>query len=240
MWFQSERFCLKQFIGLPKNTKEHKGYMLKKRFDYYIKHSFQYMTGRVLRLESVNVEKRRVCPMKSKFLIVSLALCLVLGTYAQAYDCGCNDVNPCNACNACCQQKCDLFSGLKNLLKTKPRALNACGPCDAVVACAPCEPVVYAAPCEPFGCGDVGCFDSCGSCFNPCNPPNRPLLKAAKKTQANVKKFFNGLFGSLKGCDCGLCRGGSCNPCDPCVVACDPCGPAVNCYSNVMPTAIPD
>ena len=206
--------------------------------------------------------------MKSKFLIVSLALCLVLGVYAQAHDCGCNDVNPCNACNACCQQKCDLFSGLKNLLRTKPCSLSSCGPCDAVVACAPCdpvacavttcEPVTYAAPfaacdpvcvtpCEPIGCDvgcDVGCYDGCG--FNPCH--DRPVLRAAKKTKANVKRFFNGLFGSLKGCDCGLCRSGAgcnaCNACEPCAVACDPCGPAVGCYgngySNAMPTVVPE
>ena len=204
--------------------------------------------------------------MKSKFLIVSLALCLALSVSAQAYDCGCNDVNPCNACNACCQQKCDLFSGLKALLKTKPCSLNACGPCDAVVACAPCEPVAcampacdpvcvtpcaapYVAPCEPvcvapcdsFGCGEVGCYDSCAApCFNPCNPCDRPLLKAAKRTQANVKKFFNGLFGSLKGCDCAICKGCGCSACDPCAVACDPCGPAVNCYGNAMPTHVPE
>ncbi|MCL2117459.1 MAG: hypothetical protein FWH27_03425 [Planctomycetaceae bacterium] len=83
----------------------------------------------------------------------------------------------------------------------------------------------------------MGCFDSCGPRYN---PNNRPLLKAAKKTQANVKKFFNGLFGSLKGCDCGLCRGSGCNACDPCAVACDPCGPAVSCYNNVMPTVVPE
>jgi len=192
--------------------------------------------------------------MKSKFLIVSLALCLVMGVYAQAYDCGCNDVNPCNACNSCCTQKCDLFSGLKGLLKRGPLALNACGPCDAVIACAPCEPVACVAPCdpvvscappacdpicatvacEPMGC-DVGCFDSC---YNPC--VDRPILKAAQKTKIKISKFFNGLFGSLKGCDCALCRGNGCNACDPCVVSCDPCGPAVNCYNNynnALPTA---
>ena len=190
--------------------------------------------------------------MKSKFLIVSLALCLAMGVYARAYDCGCNDVNPCNACNACCTQKCDLFSGLKGLLQKGPRALNACGPCDAVVACAPCEPVACVAPCapvevcapacqpacvepacEPLGC-DVGCFDSC----SPCN--DRPLLNAARNTKVKVSKFFNGLFGSLKGCDCGLCRGNGCNACDPCTVACDPCGPVVSCYggyNNALPAA---
>jgi len=191
--------------------------------------------------------------MKSKFLIVSLALCLVLSVSAQAYDCGCNDVNPCNACDTCCRQKCDLFSGLKNLLKSRPLALNACGPCDAVVACAPCEPVacavdpcVPAVACAPIACeamyaapacgGDVGCFDS--SCFNPCK--DRPILRAAQKTKANVSRFFNGLFGSLKGCDCGICRGHGCNACDPCAVSCDPCGPAVSCYGNSMPTAVPE
>jgi len=200
--------------------------------------------------------------MKSKFLIVSLALCLVLGTFAQAYDCGCNDVNPCNACNACCTQKCDLFSGLKKLFNTQPCSLSSCGPCDAVVACAPCEvacvqacdpvvncvapiapcePMVYAAACgDTFGC-DVGCYDN--GCFAPCN--DRPLLNAAKKTKANVSRFFNGLFGSMKGCDCGICRGHGCNACDPCAVACDPCGPAANCYGNYgygnsMPTAVPE
>ena len=194
--------------------------------------------------------------MKSKFLIVSLALCLVLGVYAQAYDCGCNDANPCNACNACCQHKCDLFSGLKNLLRTKPCSLSSCGPCDAVVACAPCEPVACVAPCEPQvvacapacdpvcvapcepACCDVGCFNDCGgSCFSPCH--DRPVLRAAQKTKANVKKFFNGLFGSLKGCDCGLCNGHGCNACEPCAVSCDPCAPAVSCYSNSMPSYAP-
>ena len=191
--------------------------------------------------------------MKSKFLIVSLALCLVMGISAQAYDCGCNDINPCNACNACCTQKCDLFSGLKGLLARRPCALSTCGPCDAVVACAPCEPVaccvepcapvvacapacdpICAAPaCEPIGC-DVGCFDPC---YNPC--VDRPILKAAKTTKVKVSKFFNGLFGSLKGCDCALCRGNGCNACDPCVVSCDPCGPAVNFYSNNYNNYVP-
>lgn len=208
--------------------------------------------------------------MKSKFLIVSLALCLTLSVYAQAYDCGCNDANPCNACNACCKQKCDLFSGLKGLLKNKPCSLNACGPCDAVVACAPCEPVACApmacAPaCEPVACApmacapvaacdpvctapacdpvcaplgcDAGCYDPC------CKPCDRPVLRAAQKTKANVSRFFNGLFGSLKGCDCGVCNNRGCNACDPCTVApiaCDPCGPAVGCYNNAMPTAVPE
>lgn len=209
--------------------------------------------------------------MKSKFLIVSLALCLMVGGIAHAYDCGCNDVNPCNACNSCCNHKCDLFSGLKNLLKTKPCSLNACGPCDAVVACAPCEPVACVAPCEPvacvapcepvcaapfaacepvcgpIGCGDMGCGDV--GCYDPCYGPrkDRPVLRAAKKTKHNVSKFFNGLFGSLKGCDCNLCASGCCdggcnaNACDPCCVApmpCDPCAPA--CYSNAMPGSIPE
>jgi len=73
---------------------------------------------------------------------------------------------------------------------------------------------------------------------------DRPLLNAAKKTKVKVSKFFNGLFGSLKGCDCGLCRGSGCNACDPCAVACDPCGPAVGCfggyngsYNNSLPVA---
>ena len=188
--------------------------------------------------------------MKSKFLIVSLALCLMVGGIAHAYDCGCNDVNPCNACNSCCSHKCDLFSGLKNLLKTKPCSLNACGPCDAVVACAPCEPACVAAVdccapmetcapvavcepvCAPLGC-DTGCYDPC---YNPCK--DRPVLRAAKKTKANVSKFFNGLFAPLKGCSCNLCDGG-CNACDPCVAAtCDPCAPA--CYSNPMPVGTPE
>ena len=208
--------------------------------------------------------------MKSKFLIVSLALSLMLCVAAQAYDCGCNDVNPCNACNACCNQKCDLFSGLKGLLARRPMALNACGPCDAVVACAPCDvacappacdPVCYTQPApacdppiscapiscapvgcfEPVACGDVGCFDSCNS---PCN--DRPILRAVQRSNANIKRFFGGLFGSLKGCDCGMCAGRGCNACDPCTTsfACDPCGPAVGCfgngagcYNNTMPSA---
>jgi hypothetical protein len=213
------------------------------------KYLIHFQVKFALRLDSVNVEKRRVCPMKSKFLIVSLALCLMLGTYAQAYDCGCNDFNPCYA-NDCRTTKCDLFSGLKKLLRSGPKALNACGPCDAVVACAPCEPVAYVDPCvpavacapiacepvyaacEPLGC-NVGCFDSC---YRP--GADRPLLNAAKKTKVKVSKFFNGLFGSLKGCDCNLCRSFGYNACDPCVVSCDPCAPAVgyyNGYNNAMP-----
>ena len=191
--------------------------------------------------------------MKSKFLIVSLALCLMVSGMAQAYDCGCNDVNPCNSCNTC-NSKCDLFSGLKNLLKVKPLSLNSCGPCDAVVACAPCEAACVAvAPCEPVAacytpvacCDPVAacdpvCADTCApSCFDPCC--DRPVLRVAQKTKANVSKFFNGLFGSLKGCNCGVC-GGGCNACDPCfaapIAACDPCAPA--CYSNAMPMTTPE
>lgn len=178
--------------------------------------------------------------MKSKFLIVSLALCLMVGGMAHAYDCGCNDVNPCNACNSCCTQKCDLFAGLKNLLKTRPCSLNSCGPCDAVVACGPCDPVVACEPacvatvaCDPV-CAEPGCFDPC---CNPCG--DRPILRAAQKTKRNVSKFFNGLFGSLKGCNCGICNGGCNTACDPCcaapVAVCDPCAPA--CYNNMMPAA---
>jgi len=201
-----------------------------------------------------------------KFLIASLALLLLTGTIANAQDCGCNGVNPCNACDACNSHKCDLFAGLKKLLKHKPISLSACGPCDAVVACAPCDPACVApvqacepacvAPvqacepacepvvtsCDPVSC-DPGCADDCGggSCFT---SHDRPILRAAQKTKANISKFFNGLFGSLKGCTCSICTaGGACNACAAPVEACEPaCAPvdpcAPTCYSsNALPAA---
>ncbi|MDR1385217.1 MAG: hypothetical protein LBJ67_15415 [Planctomycetaceae bacterium] len=200
--------------------------------------------------------------MKSKFLVASLALLLLSGSIANAQDCGCNGANPCNACDTCNSHRCDLFAGLKNLLKHKPVSLSACGPCDAVVACSPCDPTVVACEpavqaCEPVitSCDpvvscepvcDPVCATDCGG-FGFTHSGDRPLLRAAHKTKANISRFFNGLFGSLKGCTCGLCTaGGSCNAsaCDPiaaCQPACapiDPCAPT--CYTTgttVLPAA---
>ncbi|MDR1491978.1 MAG: hypothetical protein LBT05_04570 [Planctomycetaceae bacterium] len=194
--------------------------------------------------------------MKSKFLVASLALLLLSGSIANANDCGCNGANPCNACDACNSQRCDLFAGLKNLLKHKPVSLSACGPCDAVVACSPCEPTVVACEpvvqacepvvqaCEPVvSCDpvpyDPGCATDCDGFVFP-HRGDRPLLRAAQKTKANISKFFNGLFGSLKGCTCSLCTaGGSCNACEP-VAACapiDPCAPT--CYTTGTADPLP-
>ena len=174
--------------------------------------------------------------MKSKVLIVSLAVCLMMSAITFAGNCAtCDD---CNACNACCTQKCDLFGGLKNLLACKPLARHDCGPCNAVVACAPCEPACapICDPCEPVCC-DTGCGFNYG-----CN--DRPLLRASHTVKRNVSKFFSGLFGSLRGCNCALCSNHCCNACtvacDPCEPACfDPCAPACcgNGHSQQLPAA---
>lgn len=145
--------------------------------------------------------------MKSRVLMATLIVTLMLGARIYAGDCGPCDpaCDPCGACTSCCKS-CDLFSGLKKLAACNPCDQVAdCGPCDGVVACSPCD----VADCDPCGaCGDLGCNARCGKKFT-------------------FGKRLRDAFVGPKGCDpCGPCDT-DCGPCDDvacCDSACDPCG----------------
>jgi hypothetical protein len=166
--------------------------------------------------------------MKPKLLIATIILSVfVLGpaiSYGQ--NCGpCGDpvCSPCDPCATCCKS-CDLFGGLKDLFKSKPK----CGPCGPAVCepiCAPCEPVacdpctpvevcepVACEPCEPVVCDPcepVACDPCAPVVCDPC-APCKPRLTLPK---LNLLQRLEGLF---------PCH--SCNACSPCVVDC--CGPS--------------
>ncbi len=142
--------------------------------------------------------------MKSRILMATLVVTLMLGVQSFANDCGACD--PCNPCdNVSCGKSCDLFSGLKNLLANRP-SFSQCGPCDSVVACDPCGE----SNCDP--CGEVGC--------DPCDPCGKGSFRP-----------FRGLFASWKSNGCGpcdaICGDNDCTPCDdicgPCDGDCGPC-----------------
>ncbi|MDR2642863.1 MAG: hypothetical protein LBC74_08715 [Planctomycetaceae bacterium] len=92
--------------------------------------------------------------MKFRIMMATLVVTLLMGARIYASDC-----DPCEAIDACgdTHKSCDLFAGLKKLVKN-------CTPCDqaadcgaeGVVACSPCEEAAAADP-----CGEVNCDDFC-------------------------------------------------------------------------------
>ncbi len=159
--------------------------------------------------------------MKVKMMLIALGVALLMVTQPSAGNCGpCDPVHPCSACDSCCAKPCDLFAGLKNLLKSRPSCGSACAPCDPVVACGPCDTGCGPQACEAACADNAGC-DPCGAaCNTGCNH-GCPL--------------FKGLFSwpchkSCGACDpaaaCGACdQAAACGACDA-AAACGACEPA--------------
>ncbi len=191
--------------------------------------------------------------MKSRVLMATLIVTLMLGARIYAGDCGPCDpaCDPCGACTGC-SKSCDLFSGLKKLAACNPcDQVSDCGPCDGVVACSPCD----VADCSPCGaCGDVGCDtrcnkrgtfgkrlraafapergcdpcaqidDSCSPCDDVCGTGcNDGCGTGCNQERFTFRKFFRGFRLA------GKCGGACSDPCGACNVDCDPCGNVVDC-----------
>ncbi|MGL6225286.1 MAG: hypothetical protein ACRC10_01515 [Thermoguttaceae bacterium] len=152
-----------------------------------------------------------------KFSMLSLVLGVALfATQAFAIDCGpCDQVGPCDSACGCKGQSCDLFAGLKSLLKTRPISFTSCAPCEPVVACNPCD---VAAECNPC---DVAV--NCNPCDVACNPCDVACGHGCFKPS-----IFHGLFSGFKVLSCNPCDPNGCNPCDV-AAECNPCDVAVNC-----------
>lgn len=172
--------------------------------------------------------------MKSRIMIVSFAVILMMGIQAMAQECAvCTDANPCNTCSSCCDRGCELFGGLKNLMACRPCAPCAapapvCVACDPAPACAACEPAPACAACEAAPACAAPC---CGPLF-PCLKP--ALCNAGARVACvgnGARRMVSGLFGALAdaaapkcGCGCGIpsCNGGCGLGCG--APACSACG----------------
>ena len=158
--------------------------------------------------------------MKVKMMIVAIGLALLMVSQASAQQCGpCSAAAPCNSCDSCYAQPCDLFSGLRSLLKSRPVYGANCSPCDPVVACGPCE-VAGPTVCDP---GPAACDPGC-ALGNGCNCG----LFNGRRIFADPRPQFGACVA-----DPGVCDPAVAGPCDPgcglAAPACGGCGLANDC-----------
>ncbi|MDR3181968.1 MAG: hypothetical protein LBT89_03460 [Planctomycetaceae bacterium] len=143
-----------------------------------------------------------------------------------------------------CGKSCDLFSGLKKLVKGI-QTVSDCNACDGVVACNPCDDASDVDP-----CGEVGCNDSCLPKFelgkrlrnflatkhcstDECNPcdvaddcgPCDDTGCGSCLPKISLRDFFKGF--RIARCN------SECNPCDE-AGDCDPCGDADACGNSCV------
>ncbi|MDR2172271.1 MAG: hypothetical protein LBP59_19170 [Planctomycetaceae bacterium] len=136
--------------------------------------------------------------MKFRIMMATLVVTLLMGARIYASDC-----DPCEAIDACgdTHKSCDLFAGLKKLVKN-------CTPCDqaadcgteGVVACSPCEEAATD-PCAEANCGDL---------YN----GHRFTFGKRLRSFFSIKAACNPCD-EVADCDpCGEAAEADCNPCD--------------------------